>query len=113
MGVEAVEEVKGPENECGQQSPHQVGRAGPGRSKSLHLLGQCRRQARWYRRRCKSKNRQGTSSVCATKEHLEFKGTVSEDQSSTVQHQRQVSLAVWVRELEDNSGNHQESSDFH
>jgi hypothetical protein len=26
-------EDKGPESECGQQSPHQVGRAGPGRSK--------------------------------------------------------------------------------
>ncbi|CAB4043982.1 Hypothetical predicted protein, partial [Paramuricea clavata] len=37
----------------------------------------------------KSKNRQGKSSVCATKEHLEFKGTVPEDQNSTVQHQRQ------------------------
>ena len=80
---------KGTGSECGQQSPHQVGRAGPGRSRSLHLLGQCRRQARWYRRRCKSKNRQGTSSVFATKEHLEFKGTVSENQSSTVQHQPQ------------------------
>jgi hypothetical protein len=28
--------------------------------------------------------------------HLEFKGTVPEDQNSTVQHQSQVSLAVWV-----------------
>ena len=59
LDVHPQGEDKGPESEYGQHSPHQVGRAGLGRSTSLHLLGQCSRQARWYRRRCKSKNRQG------------------------------------------------------
>ena len=62
--------------------------------------------------RCHSQDWQGQSSFCHAQEHLVVQGDQDKNQTSHLQLQCEVSLALWMRNLEDDKDNATENPDI-
>ena len=78
----------------------------------LHLRWECSWPTGGHGQRCHSQDWQGQSSFCHVQEHLVVQGDQDKNQTSHLQLQCEVSLALRMRNLEDDKDNATENPDI-